>query len=68
MKLYLLIAGYDYYPRGDTQDWVKTFETYEEAEQYVSKIEDETSFNRYKLKNGDTVDWYTIVDLKKWIE
>jgi hypothetical protein len=34
-KPYLLIAG-DYYPSGDTGDWIGCFSTYEEAKEQES--------------------------------
>lgn len=66
MKTFLLIAGYRFYPSKGTRDWVKTFETEEDAESYVSK-NIELGQSGYKLKNGDEVDWYEIIDLKKWV-
>ena len=36
MKYFLLIAGDNYYPAG-LEDWIGTFETYEEATSRVKK-------------------------------
>ena len=53
IKPYLLIAGDQYYPSAYTGDWVKCFETYEEAKEYYESL-------------GDHYDWYEIVDLREW--
>ena len=76
MKKFLLIAGDDYYPRGDTGDWIGCFATREEAENaiikepYESKLQwERESQTRYRYKTNDTdyVDWYDIVDLEEWM-
>ena len=76
MKKFLLIAGDDYYPRGDTNDWIGCFATREEAENaiikepYESKLSwEHESKTRYRYKTNDTdyVDWYEIVDLDEWM-
>jgi hypothetical protein len=54
MKLYLVIAGPNYYPSFGTEDWKKTFATREEAEAAKSVLAQE-------------YDWVEIVDLKQWI-
>lgn len=38
MKRYLLIAGSCYYPEAGTGDWIKCFETRDEAENYLTRI------------------------------
>ena len=53
-KPFLLIAGYNYYPGFDTQDWVGCYETYEDA---IEASMDADILNK---------DWYKIVDLRKW--
>ena len=79
MKLFLLIAGENYYPSAGTDDWKKTFSTLEEAENFVSKIEPKRTISKGSKKgqevveyttymiNGNEYDWYEIVDLKKYI-
>jgi hypothetical protein len=76
MKKFLLLAGQDYYPRGETDDWIGCFATREEAENaiikepYESKLQWESeSQTRYRYKTNDTdyVDWYEIVDLEEWM-
>lgn len=52
-KPYLLIAGYNFYPGGGTDDWVACFETEEEALNY------ETS---------TSIDWKRVIDLREWTE
>ena len=54
-KPFLLIAGYDYYPSRDTEDWKGCFETYEDAMK---------EFNSYRKNQFD---WYEIVDLRDWV-
>ena len=54
MKLYLLIAGEDYYPRQGDADWIGCFETYEEAKSKALEI---------KVQK----DWYEIIHLSKYI-
>jgi len=51
-KYYLLIAGDNYYPQFETDDWVGCYETFEEA------------LNVARTLNKD---WFDIVDLRKWI-
>lgn len=66
MKYFLLIAGANYYPSGDTGDWIDTFETYEEAKAEISEKENTYGMGRYTIR-GREKDWYEIVDLRKWI-
>lgn len=72
MKLFLLIAGENYYPQWKTEDWIKTYETLEEAQNQIKEIPnrwgDKNLYteNSY-LINGHTYDWYKIVDLREWI-
>ena len=68
MKTFLLTAGKYYYPQCGTSDWIKTYETFEEALESVIDVKSngdlkETTY----LINGKTYDWYTIVDLREWI-
>jgi hypothetical protein len=79
MKYFLLIAGNSYYPSHDTGDWIKCFETYEEARSQVEVKKHHTFFTKGKNKgeikdtyesyivNGRKRDWYEIVDLREWI-
>ena len=53
---YLLIAGENQYPSSETDDWKGCFETYKEAKEYLETID-----KKY-------YDWYTIVDLREWVE
>ena len=68
MKTFLLTAGEYYYPQWGTCDWIKTYETFEEA---LESVIDVTSNGDLKettyLINGKTYDWYKIIDLKEWI-
>jgi hypothetical protein len=54
-KPFLLITGSQYYPDYGTGDWVKCFETKEEASQYA-------------IKDAKDFDWQIIVDLREWTE
>lgn len=76
MKYYLLIAGHGYYPQQGTRDWVEAYESYNEAESQVKKIESHEYFSkgprkgevkyanyRYEV-HGSPYDWYEIVDLE----
>lgn len=65
MKTFLLIAGADYYPQFGTFDWIKTYETFEEASKSVIDVTSNTS--KGYLINGEIYDWYTIINLKEWI-
>jgi hypothetical protein len=56
-KPYLLIAGHNHYPSGDTEDWKGCFETYKQAEQCLQSY-----------VKGSDYDWYEIVDLREWTE
>lgn len=66
MKPYLLIGGDHYYPSSGTKDWIKCFETKEEAESFITHYD--AGLCKHKLQDGSVVDWYVIVDLKKWTE
>ena len=55
MKPYLLIRNEDFYPSGGTGDWIQTFSTREEAEQYIKDK---------KFNEEDCV----VVDLRTWME
>ncbi len=79
MKFYLLIAGHSYYPQARTDDWIKCFETYEEASAQVKEIQHQREITKGKRKgelentyktydiNDNNYDWYEIVDLVEWI-
>jgi hypothetical protein len=76
MKKFLLIAGDDYYPRGDTGDWIGCFATREEAENAIIKEpydgklpweHENKTYYRYKINGRDHIDWYEIVDLEEWM-
>ena len=56
-KPFLLTAGDHYYPSSGTGDWVKCYETKEEAEEKWGEISSKLKY-RY--------DWYEIVDLRDW--
>ena len=60
------MAGDDYYPQYKTSDWIKTYETLEEAQNQVKEIPGFHHRLGYQIE-GNTYDWYTIVDLRKWI-
>lgn len=64
-KRYLLIAGDTYYPSSGTRDWIGFFDTYEEAESQLTYSVGKYSDN-YIDKNGNTYDWYHVIDLWKW--
>lgn len=68
MKHYLLIAGDQYYPSAGTGDWIDTFETFEEAKSMVI-IAWSYGLNKDIFYINDLkYDWYTIVNLREWIE
>ena len=53
-KPFLLIYGDIYYPSADTYDWQGCFETYEKAEDHLSKLQVSTKFPEHKF--GKIVD------------
>lgn len=62
-KSFLLIAGYNYYPSGDTGDWKGCYATEEEALAQIG----EPKYRLYKYNVcGEDVDWYKVVDLREW--
>lgn len=73
MKPFLLIAGDSYYPEKGTLDWVGCFETIESAESQIQIHKKITWFlgkkeeTQYFVINNKIVDWYDIVDLRKWV-
>ena len=73
-KPFLLIAGYSYYPESGTNDWVKCFPTFEEADSFVTKTVEKTGNIRFATErtsyiiNERQFDWYNIVDLREWTE
>lgn len=61
LKRYLLTAGPRYYPSSGDRNWIKTFETQEEADLAGEKLlKDEAKSYFY--------DWYEVIDLFKWME
>ena len=80
MKRYLLIAGYYYYPKVGTANWVGCFETCEEAEAKVVRTQEHELFSRGPRKgqikstsehysiDGSNCDWYEVIDLMEWME
>lgn len=79
MKYFLLIAGECYYPSEGTEDWIKCYETQEEAQKDVVKTKEDIIGQSGQKKgkiiwtlegyviNGKKYDWYEIVDLRDWI-
>jgi hypothetical protein len=80
MKKFLLMAGASYYPQGGTEDWIRCFETYEEAKSQV-KIEQVHDYylrgpRKGQIKethtksfiNGYECDWYNIINLQEWMD
>lgn len=61
-KYFLLIAGETYYPERGSENWIDAYETMEEAETQVTKINN----HLYKI-DGKDYNWYNIVDLRPWI-
>lgn len=55
MKPYLLIRNDTFYPSAGTGDWIQTFSTREEAEEYIKDK---------KFNEEDCV----VVDLRTWME
>lgn len=53
MKQYLLFAYDDFYPLGGINDFVESFEYYEEIVPYIK--------NRYKPHSND---WYQIINIE----
>lgn len=66
MKLFLLIAGYDYYPGHGTSDWKQCFTTKKEAEDKVTKANSDFGGTGWVI-NDIEYDWYEIIDLREWI-
>jgi hypothetical protein len=68
-KPYLLIAGDHYYPVSGTGDWIECFESYEDAYNSITVVEDEPGkgCGQYII-NDRTYAWYDIVDLRNWCE
>ena len=64
-KYFLLIAGSRYYPESGTGNWIKAYETMEEAEAQVQDIGN-YKYPKYIINNND-YDWYCVVDLQTWI-
>lgn len=64
MKPFLLIAGDWHYPSFGTHDWIDTFLSEEEALQKIKP--DEYDDSKYII-NGIRYEWYTIVDLREWM-
>lgn len=74
-KRYLLIAGDNLYPQSGTKDWRGRFETREEIEDKIFKVEHCSYFSKGKNKgeiesvyytynyDGRVFEWYEIVDL-----
>lgn len=60
-KRYLLTAGPRYYPSSGDGNWIKTFETEEEAELTGAKLLKDDAKSHY-------YDWYEVIDLFEWME
>lgn len=63
MKMFLLIAGDNYYPCSGTGDWIGTFETKSDAEDEVVKTD--KTYAPYQIRGGE-YDWYEIVNFNDW--
>lgn len=73
--------GDNYYPEGGTSDWIGCYETMEEAQSQITRIEDRQKITIGKNKGQDVVshryeiagrtgiyDWYEIEDLRDWTD
>lgn len=70
-KPFLLMAGSIYYPRSGDGNWIKCFETFEEARaQVIDNIKEGDNNNWFRYDkytiNGHSYDWYDIIDLRDW--
>lgn len=63
MKYFLLIVGHNYYPKVGSGDWVKTYNTYEEALEAVNNMKDTWG----KPLTESTYNWFRIIDLRDWL-
>lgn len=63
MKYFLLIVGHNYYPEAGSGDWVRTYDTYEEALEEVNNMEDTWGDPLTK----STCNWFRIIDLRDWL-
>jgi len=63
MKRFLLVAGDQYYPGAGTKNWIGCFESCEAA---AEKVQFDKEFSNFII-NGQSYDWYEIIDLNKWI-
>lgn len=52
-KRFLVFAYYNYYPSGGMNDFQKSFDTYEEAEEYIRLERHDHSFDRYDIVDLD---------------
>ena len=81
MKYFLLTAGHAYYPESGDGDWIRCFETYEEAKEQVAetvvyeywldgplKGHEKYSYPTNIKIDGKSFDWYEIIDLRTWME
>lgn len=69
MKYFLLVAGEQYYPDRGAGDWIECFESYEDAQMNVLKLEDDSRHN-YIINTPEgsrKYDWYEIINLKDWV-
>ncbi len=67
-KRFLLFAGDTYYPQGGWRDFIKSFDTYAEADNHLSSKEVGKgryghTFYEYTGPDGITYDWCDIHDL-----
>ena len=64
-KWFLLIAGNEYDPEGETANWIGCFASRKEARDRI-KDKGDVGFGRYDY-NGFSYDWFVVVDLREWI-
>ncbi len=64
MKYFLLTAGDDYYPLVGTEDWIGTYASWDEASNEVESVDE--LWCKYQIQ-GESYDWFEIVDLRDWI-
>ena len=61
LKRFLVFGYYDYYPGGGWHDFIKGFDTQEEADAFVKRFDGVPS---YMDKDGPVYDNYHIIDLQ----
>lgn len=68
-KPFLLLAGHMEAPESSTEEWIRCYETEQDAEDAVTKVHKyDQDLYEVEGQEGQQYDWFDIIDLRLWTD